>query len=206
MSPLTSQGPFDSERDKSPSLYERDQKQIVITSKQTPSLSSIETLPVEIKILIFRHLDRQSDLDALKTTSKTFRHLYQHNVRFIQTAVILNSLRNDGSNLRDFWLCVKAAMSYSSDICIPFLQGMEAAYKEFHRLSISTHTHSHHHRHAPHMPSASQTHALIYFSPVTAYRRAYLYPRGSGTKISKEQPMFVVDWDTIINLAIKSLR
>ena len=127
---------FDFEEYKPSSLYESGEEEISKTSKETSSLSSIESLPAEIKPLILCHLDRQSDISALKTTSRTFRLLYLHNISAIQTAVILNSLHRYGTSIQIFGFWLKIAMSSSH--CIPFLQGMKAAYKIFHRLSWTT--------------------------------------------------------------------
>ena len=174
-----------------------------------PSMpSSLESLPVEIKLLIFCQLDRQSDVNALKTTSIIFHVLYQHNISAIQTAIILNSLHSYGTNLRNFEFWLKAAMSSSSEICIPFLQGMKAAYKEFHK-----HSNSHHHHHPPAIPSASHHHAPTHSSSAVSanlarprYRRSLIYPKTWRLEVSQEQRMFSLDWDTIIDLAIETLR
>lgn len=120
-----------SEGDITSSAGERSEEQLGSNFKETPLLSSIESLPVEIKLLIFCHLDRRSDLNALRITSTTFHLIYRNNIRVIQAAIVLNSLRNDGSDGRKFGLCLRAAI-LSFD-CIPLLQGMKTAYKEFHK-------------------------------------------------------------------------
>ena len=95
------------------------------------SLSSIESLPVEIKLLIFCHLDHQPDVDALKSTSTNVHLIYRNNIRVIQTGVVLNSLRNHGLDSQTFGESLQAAI-LSFD-CIPLLQGLQAAYREFHK-------------------------------------------------------------------------